>query len=311
MDEIAASRLCVCVPARNEAERLPRLVDAIAAQDWPGVIPVAIGVNNTTDDSLDVLDRCAATYAGRLAIDVSAITFAPHDAHAGSARRFAMDRGAALLGHDHRAILVSTDADARPPRGWLSAIAAAVARGADVVGGRLEIDPEEPLPEPAARLRQALDRYWAQVRAIEDAIDPVAWDPQPRHGDHTGASVAITVGAYQACGGVPLIASGEDCAMVMAAVAHGARLTHPPDVWVNVSPRCIGRAQNGMADDMARLVAAASGGPPILMPGFDHWRARVAWRRRMRAQSDCPARLVHEEALLPPMPRDMLLESVE
>lgn len=300
--------LCVCVPARNEADRLPVLLAALAAQDWPGVIPVAIAINNTSDNSLGVLDRCRSDHRGRLAIDVTHVHFPPHEAHAGSARGLAMDRGAELLRDEDNAFLVSTDADARPPAHWLSAMAAAIARGADLVGGRIAIDPDEPLPPRAAVLREALDRYWEQVRAIEDDIDPLAWDPPPRHGDHSGASLAIRLRAYRDCGGVPPIASSEDRALVMAAVACGAKLAHPADVWIHVSPRRDGRAAGGMAQDMARLVAAADGGAPIMMPGFEHWRARAAWRRAMRAQDASPAQMVRDEAAMPPMPHDMPLE---
>lgn len=308
MGNASATRLCVCVPARDEADRLPVLLKAIAAQDLPGIIPVAIVVNNTTDNSLDMLGRCFADYLSRLSIDVTDVWFAPHEAHAGSARGLAMDRGAEMLGDDDSAILVSTDADVRPPANWLTAIATGIARGADLIGGRIAIDPKEPLPAPAAILREALDRYWEQVRAIEDEIDPVAWDLPPRHGDHTGASLAITLRAYRECGGVPRIGSGEDRALVMAALARGAKLAHPHDVWVNVSPRRDGRAAGGMADDMARLVDAGAESAPIMMPDFVHWRARAEWRRTMRTRASSPAQMVRDEALLPPMPHDMALE---
>jgi hypothetical protein len=295
------------VPARNEADRLPVLLRALAAQDIPGPIPVAIVVNNTTDASLEVLERCRANYTGRLSIDVTDIHFAPGEAHAGSARRLAMDCGAQLLADNAHAILVSTDADARPPSHWLSAIAAGIARGVDLVGGRIAIDPDEPLPARAATLRQALDRYWAQVREIEDGIDPIAWDPPPRHGDHSGASLAITLAAYRASGGVPRIACSEDRGLVMAALARGARIAHPIDVWVYVSPRCDGRAAGGMAEDMAGLMNAGADAT-LLMPDFDHWRARSEWRAEMRARSVSPAEMVRKEAMLPPMPHDMPLE---
>lgn len=307
MGDPRATPLCVCVPARNEADRLPVLLKALAEQDVPGPVPVAIVVNNTTDASLEVLKRCRADHAGRLSIDVTDIDLAPGEAHAGSARRLAMDRGAQSLANADNAILVSTDADTRAPTHWLSAITAAVARGVDLVGGRIVIDPDEPLPAHAAMLREALDRYWEQVRAIEDAVDPIAWDLPPRHGDHTGASLAITLAAYRACGGVPRIASGEDRGLVKAALERGARIAHPNDVWVYVSPRCDGRAAGGMADDMARLMAMGADNP-LLMPDFDHWRARAEWRRRMRAQSATSAEMVRDEALLPPMPHDMPLE---
>lgn len=308
MGETGPARLCVCVPARNEADRLPVLLKAIAQQDFPGVIPVVIAINNTTDNSLDVLKRCRADYQGRLGIDVTNVRFAPDEAHAGSARGLAMDRGAKLLGDEDTAILVSTDADARPPATWLTAIAAAIARGVDLVGGRIVIDPDEPLPVRAAILRDAMERYWEQVRAIEDAIDPVAWDLPPRHGDHTGASLAITLRAYRTAGGVPRIASGEDRALVMAALARGAKLAHPCDVWVNVSPRRDGRAAGGMAADIGRLVEAAFSSAPVPMPDFEHWRARAEWRRRARAQGASAGQFIHDEAQLPPMPHDMPLK---
>ena len=39
-EPVPAMTLCVCVPARNEAERLPVLLDALAAQDWPTPVMV-------------------------------------------------------------------------------------------------------------------------------------------------------------------------------------------------------------------------------------------------------------------------------
>ena len=46
------ARFCVCVPARDEADRLPILLDALARQDVEGPIRVSILINNTVDDSV-------------------------------------------------------------------------------------------------------------------------------------------------------------------------------------------------------------------------------------------------------------------
>ena len=299
---------CVCVPARNEAERLPVLLAALAAQDWPGPVMVSIGVNNTTDDSLDVIGRAQRRYGARLDIAVVVADFAPGLAHAGSARKLAMDAGLARIAMAGDGVLVSTDADSRPPVDWLCNIAKAVDRGADMVGGRIDIDSQEPLPPAVSALRSAWDSYWAAVRAIEDAIDPLPWDIAPRHGDHTGASLAIRASIYEACGGVPLLATGEDRALVTAALARGARLAHPADVRISVSPRLDGRAAGGMASAMQQLYRdAAEGGRPMA-PAFDHWRERAMWRRRLRARADGHALIARSEPLLPPMPHDMALE---
>lgn len=300
--------LCVCVPARNEAARLPTLLDALAMQDWPGPIPVAIAINNSTDDSRAVVESACVRYAERLAVHISERTFAPGLAHAGSARRLAMDTGLGLLPALHGAALVSTDADSRPPMDWLRNIASAFAQGADMVGGRIDIDGDEPLPPRVHRLRTAWDRYWAEVRAIEDAIDPLPWDAAPRHGDHTGASLAIRAELYLACGGVPAIASGEDRALVTAALAQGARLVHPAAVYTHVSPRLEGRAEGGMAIAMQTLFASAQADAAPMAPAFTHWRERAHWRKHLRAQPDGAVLIARREPLLPPMPHDMVLE---
>jgi hypothetical protein len=300
--------LCVCVPARNEADRLTILLDALATQTWPGVIPVSLAINNTTDDSLLVIESEKRRHVGRLNIRVVQAEFPPAQAHAGSARKLAMDAGLAMVPADPRAVLVSTDADARPPIDWLDRIVAAFDRGADMVGGRIEIDPDEPLPTSVWRLRAAWDRYWETVRAIEDDIDPLPWDPAPRHGDHTGASLAIRADLYRACGGVPPLPTGEDRALVTAALKTGARLAHPADVWTFVSPRRDGRAQGGMADAMREMFTSTETGSPPLAPAFNYWRGRAAWRKRLRGRPDGNALIARREPLLPPMPHDMVLE---
>jgi hypothetical protein len=308
MSEGGAWNLCVCVPARDEAERFPVLLDALAGQTWPAPIMVAIAVNNTSDDSLAVIEAAGRRHAGRLVLHVREATFAPEKAHAGSARRLAMDSGLDLLSALNHGVLVSTDADTRPPPEWLTNIARALARGADIVGGRIEIEESEPLPAEVRRLRAAWDRYWHDVRATEDAIDPLPWDPAPRHGDHTGASLAITTALYRACGGVPLLRTGEDRALVNAALALGGRLSHPTDVFTRVSPRRDGRAEGGMALAMQDLFDMAARGECPRAPAFDHWRARAAWRRNLRARPDGQALIAREEPLLDPMPHDMELD---
>jgi len=298
---------CVCVPARNEAERLPRLLDALANQDIEGPIHTVLCINNSDDGSADAAREAARGHDGRLHLLIDEAWFAPALAHAGSARGRAMDLGAERLVSEPRAILLSTDADCRPSPGWIAANLAVIEAGATIVGGRIVIDAEESLPEPVAAARGLWDRYWERVRAIEDAIDPRPWDPAPRHGDHTGASLAITRDLYRAAGGVPCLPLGEDRALVDAAIAVGGRLAHPSDVWTYVSPRQSGRAAGGMADDMRRLHADVAAGAAPMAPAFAHWEARAAWRRGLRGLPDADRAIALQEAQLPPMPLDMHL----
>lgn len=301
----ARASICVCVPARDEAERLPRLLAALAAQDVDHALRVVICLNNTTDDSRETLAELSLNHAGRLDLHVDDVTFPADRAHAGAARRRVMDVGAELLGND-RGVLLATDADARPPSHWVAANAAAIARGLDLVGGALVLDDDEPISDRLRLRWAALSAYWREVRRIEDRIDPVPWDPPPRHGDHTGGSLAVTVAAYRSVGGVPEVAVGEDAAFVTAARRQGFRLGHPADVWTRVSPRAVSRAAGGMASVMASLGDEVSSA--MTAPSLKQWRERALWRRGVRLRPDGgDARVATLEAELSPMICDVAI----
>ena len=296
---------CVCIPARNESERIPILLGALAQQTTRGRTKVVLSINNSDDGSRDVAERCRARMQTRLDISIDEVHFTSEDAHAGNARRRAMDLGADLVGRN--GIIITTDADTRPPPSWLQENIDALCLGLDIVGGRIVLDEKEPISPAVLAASVAQDRYWHEVRAIEDAIDPVSWDPPPRHGDHTGGSLAMTVACYLQAGRVPTIATGEDRALVRNAVRAGSKLAHPIGIWTHVSPRIAGRAASGMADHMAMVQKATAAREPVRVPAFSHWRERAMWRKAMRARGG--AFLVAEcEPELPAMPLDMQLD---
>ena len=303
---MSVAPFCVCVPARDEADRLPRLLDALAHQTGVGRVRVALCINNTTDGTRRQAEAVAAAHEATLTLSIVEHTFAPEHAHAGSARAAALDLGLDLL--DGKGVLLSTDADARPPSDWVSANLDAVSAGADLVGGALTLDEDEPESQALQTGWAVWRDYWRQVRAIEDALDPVPWDPAPRHGDHTGASLAITTSAYRAAGGTPRLPTGEDRALVLAAQRAGARLVHPLSVWTRVSARAHGRAQDGMAQAMALLARQTAGQELLRAPAFSHWRARALWRRDLRRLPDGAQRIADAEPHLPPMPLDYALD---
>lgn len=298
---------CVCVPARNEVARLPVLLEALADQDVAGPVRVAVLVNNSLDGTACAARDAAKAVEARLDMTLREVILPPEHAHAGGARALAMNLGLSVLEGQGDAVLISTDADSRPPRDWVANILRALHEGTDIVGGRLVIDERDPLPHDMGRTRALWDSYWAAVRAIEDAIDPIAWDPAPRHGDHTGASLALRVSTYRAAGGIPPIASGEDRALVEASVAIGARLSHPVDVWTRVSGRLDGRACGGMADHLLALADTLAQGQPVLAPSLNQWRDRARWRAELRASNVSPGDLLEAERNMKPMVADMVL----
>lgn len=295
---------CVCVPARNEAAAIPILIAALASQDVAGPVPIALCVNNSDDGTAAIALAAAAASGGRVALMIEEPVFPAPLAHAGSARRAAMEMGARAFS-DPGALLLSTDADCRPPENWVSANLA-VAADDRIVGGFIEVDDAGDASPHFIAMCQRIDSYWAAVRAIEDAIDPVPWDPAPRHGDHTGASLALTTGLYRAAGGVPLVPTNEDRGLVEAAIAAGGHLVHPLSVRTRASARVEGRAMGGMAVEMRKLADNIAAGIVAHVPDYSHWRARAEWRRRMRITCDAAA-LAQAERALPPMPHDMEL----
>ncbi|CAO4166851.1 glycosyltransferase family 2 protein [Methylorubrum aminovorans] len=277
----------VCIPARNEAERLPRLLRALAAQDGfsaDAPLRVVIVVNNCTDGTVEAVRALEGSGAlSTLALRLIEATFPAAEAHVGTARRRALDVGAAWLESDGApdGVLLTTDADARLAQGWVAANLRAL-EGAEIVGGRLVIDDEGNADPALAAFHARVERYWSGVRALEDALDPPPHDPAPRHGDHTGGSLALRASLYRAVGGLPPLPRGEDNALVGAVQRAGGRLRHCPDVAVLVSARTAGRAEGGMATEMLRRARVVREGEAYRLPVAAHWERIILRRAALR-----------------------------
>ena len=277
-------RAVVCIPARDEAERLPRLLRSLAAQaGLPGALRVVVIANNCTDGTPEIVRRLEAEGAlAPLALRLVEARITGAEAHVGTARRMALEAGADWLAEDGAdGVLLTTDADAWVPPDWVAANLVALEQ-ADVVGGRLVIDADAEIEPALADLHARIERYWSAVRALEDILDPPAHDPAPRHGDHTAASLAVRASLYRAVGGLPAIPCGEDNALVACLTRAGARLRHCPRVQVHVSDRREGRVTGGMATEMERRAAAIRSGEGYALPEAALWHGLVARRAALR-----------------------------
>jgi len=121
-------RISVIIPAHNEAAFLPRVVQAVLAQQPAGAELEVIVVDDSSTDGTAEAARAAG--ARVLAL--------PGPAGNPAAAR---NRGAAAASGDP---LIFLDADCIPADGWLAAILAAHDRGATVVGGSLDLPPGLP-----------------------------------------------------------------------------------------------------------------------------------------------------------------------
>ncbi len=277
----------VAVPARNEQQRLPLLLEALARQTWQTKtqkrLRVIVVANNCVDGTGRVALDTARTLPS-LTLELIEIEFPPACAHVGSARRLAMEEAVAKVAPSGCGVVLTTDADAVPEAEWVEANLRAIASGADLVGGLLYGNrAEEARFGPGFAARAAtVAAYAANCDRLASLIDPSVHDPWPRHRDHTGGSLAITAGTYKTVGGLPPLASREDLALVSLVRAAGGRLVHPLDVRVEVSARLVGRAPGGMADCLKEWLRAEAEGFPILVEDPHSVRARLTRRKTIR-----------------------------
>lgn len=277
----------VAIPVRNEAERIGVCLDALAAQAGvrPGFLGIVLLVNNTTDDTLAVVEAARPS----LPHEVRVIVRDSEDANAGWARRGAMNAAAEWLeASGTSGVVLTTDADSRVASDWVARNLLALAAGADAVAGTVALDPAE-----AARLSPALQargRSEAEYHVLLDELaaltDPDPDDPWPNHTVESGATLAVTLAAYRQVGGMPPIPLGDDRAFVAKLREHGFKIRHDPSVRVVTSGRLFGRAAGGVADTMR----ARQQDPDCLcdarLEPFPRALRRLRWRRRLRLLHD-------------------------
>ncbi|NVO84534.1 glycosyltransferase [Hymenobacter terrestris] len=249
-----ALQATVIVPAKNEADALPATLAALAAQTDErgqplpaGCFEVLVLANNCTDDTAAVVQAFAATHPA-LVLHVAELTLPPAEAHVGRARRLLMDEAAHRLelAGQPRAAIISTDADTRVAPDWLATTFRELALGVDAVAGRILM--EETDRACPVRRCQLQDAAYQLLRVqLETQLDPQPHDPWPRHHQHFGASLAVTVAAYRLVGGLPVVPFLEDEALYQALLRHDLRVRHSPAVRVFTSGRQQGRVAVGLS----------------------------------------------------------------
>ena len=275
----ASLQACVIIPAKDEAHHLPATLAALAAQTEvsgaplpAGCLEVIVLANNCTDATAAVVRQLACCYP-RLALHVAELQLPPHLAHVGQARRLLMDAAARRLEATAgpQGLILSTDADTLAAPDWLAACRAEVAAGAAAVGGRLFTRPAAPGADAEARAPELAGADAATVRRtqlrdatyhllrnqLECQLDPCSHDPWPRHHQHFGASLAVTVAAYRQVGGLPVVPYLEDEALWRALCRHDLPVRHSPRARVSTSARQQGRVEVGLSWQLREWAAHA------------------------------------------------------
>lgn len=266
--------IAVGVPLRNEVERLPRLLHALAAQAGAPAFTLCLFLDACDDGSMEL----ARDFAGRMPFAMRiACCEAGGPPNAGRARAQAMALAAEAAPDG---ILLTTDADGEPAPDWIAANLAALAH-ADVVAGRIA----RGAARPSARADR-IEAYYDRLHGLRRTLDPVPWEAAASHHWTSAASLAMRAATYRALGGFPPIANGEDAALCDAAARGGYRIRRDAAVSVLTSARRRGRADRGFAVALAALDDAGHQ-PQTVHPEDEVWRyRRQAEARRAHGAGD-------------------------
>ncbi|MET4108770.1 glycosyltransferase family 2 protein [Hymenobacter sp. UYP22] len=284
---VSGLQASVIVPAKDEAATIEATLTALAAQTDrqgnplpPRSFEVLLLANNCEDDTAAVAREWARKHPA-LALHVAEIHLPSADAHIGQVRRQLMDEACSRLelAGCEQGFIASTDADTQASPTWLAATAAALAAGADAVGGRILTT--EAQPSGPVRRCQLQDATYQLLRAqLEQLLDPLPHDPWPRHHQHFGASFAITAAAYRRVGGLPVVPYLEDEALYQALIRQDLRVRHSPTVQVFTSGRQQGRVAVGLSWQLREWASLGGVEPLVAHPA--EIAAEVSIRRQAR-----------------------------
>lgn len=269
------------VPVHNEEKYIKRCLDALDRQhSVPGDYAIFLLLNNCCDGTLNVLRALSPSL--RHDVYYVDIIIPKHIAHAGTARKMAMDT-AAMLTRDG-GIVLTTDADAVVTDDWLHMTRKHINAGVDAVSGFVRHNPTEMSDwSSALRQRTELEYLYEDLLAeLNGLLDPLPHDPNPRHMVILGASLAATREAYQKCGGVPPVRCGEDRGFVAALERIDAKVRYPKDVIAYTSARLVGHADGGMAATLMARELEPELPCDELLESVAMTCKRATWRRELR-----------------------------
>jgi hypothetical protein len=280
----------VAIPVRDEEGRLPACLRALAQQcDQLGrpipatLVNIVVFANNCADQSVSLARSVAE--CSSLTIRVVGASLPAATAHAGNARRMAMDIAEAWLEESGNSggVILTTDADSQVAPNWIAANLAAIEAGADAVLGRISLDDEGKfLPRALHRRGRFEDAYERLLTELSWLLDPLEHNPWPHHATISGASLAITRAAYCRVGRLPRVPLGEDKALIALLSRQDARIRYCPTVHVTTSGRTNGRARGGVADTLRIRSKEPEASCDEALEPFRIAFARALWRGRLR-----------------------------
>ena len=280
----------VAIPVKNEEEGLPTCLRALGQQfdrlgrpTPPTLVRIVVFANNCTDQSASLARKLGGGLS--LEVRVAEVRSPPSAAHAGNARRAAMDIAEAWLVErgERNGVILTTDADSQVAPNWIAENLAAFEAGAEAVLGRIALDEEGTfLPEAVHRRGELEDAYEELLTELCWLLDPLEHNPWPHHATISGASLGVTRTAYCRVGRLPRVPLGEDKALIGLLSRQDSRIRYCPTVHVLTSGRINGRAPGGVADTLALRSREPNAFCDDALEPFRTAFARATWRGRLR-----------------------------
>jgi hopene-associated glycosyltransferase HpnB len=234
----------IIVPARNEANVLPRSLSSLLAQDYPGMWRVFLVDDHSTDGTGALAQKLATNHNANERLAVIA---APDLPVGWSGKVAAMQAGVAQSTADY---VLFTDADIEHPVDSLRRLAShAVERKIDLVSRMVRLHcrtPAEKLLIPAfVFFFMMLYPFWR----VNDADSDVA--------AAAGGVMLVRRKALDSIGGLARIKSAliDDCALAKAIKQHGGPLETPARIELTLARDIKSLRVYPYIDDIGRMIA--------------------------------------------------------
>jgi glucosyl-3-phosphoglycerate synthase len=236
-------RAVVVVPAHDEEERVGGCLAALAEQIEVG--PEQYEVIVVLDACADKTEAVVEEFCSRRP-DLRLMTLHGPGRGAGPARAVGMDIACARLESigAPAALLATTDADSVVAPDWIARQLEAIDAGVEAIGGEILLDPSDIKRLPPSVVR-GHDASLAERTRLARARGPA------QHAHFSGASLGLTPRAYRHAGGMGWLAALEDQELEDRLAGAGVEIHRLSPVRVVTSARTDGRAERGLAQDLA------------------------------------------------------------
>ena len=266
--------IAVVIPARNEQQRIPACLRALAGQ-MPDRVTIFVVINNTTDETRNEAVRVRDETGADISLDSFTMD---KGLGVGTVRRRGFDNAISRM--PHLEYLLTTDADCIVAPDWIAQSVDAL-RESDAVCGRVELIAHEAgiLADMDHKLARLEGEYRQLVQMFYADFAPGMHNIAGTHGEAAGASLGFTRRAYIAVGGIAAIACGEDRDIVRRLRIARHSVCHSSAVRVSASCRLDGRALGGMSDALRARISGTDYYVDDCLPQADWLISRCKTRK--------------------------------